>query len=88
MGPDALFSQGADLKEVGTTMKATARIQANKALRQTLVSKLDQAAATFQSGPSGSACSAPKAKAKVKKEKELKAHSLLTSLFFIRADSI
>jgi len=69
-------------------MKATVRIQANKALRQTLASKLDQAAASFESGPGVSACSEPKAKARVKKEKQLKATHSSLNAFCIHPDSI
>ena len=89
MGPHPLFSQGSDLKEIGTTMRATARIQSNKALRQTLASKLDQAATSFDGGTGFSACPEPKAKARVKKEKVLKAtHSLLTRDIVLKAASI
>jgi hypothetical protein len=69
-------------------MKATVRIQANKALRQTLASKLDQAAASFESSPGVSACSEPKAKARVKKEKQLKATHSSLNAFCIHPDSI
>lgn len=58
---------GAHSKEVGTTMRAKARVQANKVLRTSLASQLDSAASTF-----GERCAAPEGIVP-KKEKRLKA---------------
>ena len=57
------------MKSVGTTLKARAHVQANKALRTTLVSQLDATAASF-----GDRAAPPQAMlTQVKKEKKLKA---------------
>ena len=60
------------MKQVGTTLKAKAHVQANKALRTSLVSQLDSAASSF-----GERVAPPQAMAVVKKEKKLKAWDLI-----------